>query len=221
MSEKQYLEIKAQIEYQENERPSVLFQKLSQSQISLENKVAFVLYRYGWRIDNQQSPTDLEKAQKAHYPIFAAGKQFIKQFDGLIFPSKCLSSNYGSHILTKFIWKPVLMEGVSHHFRDRVIFMGVERLFEGFVENPINCWENILISPDDIDFDFVDLYLGESGKIYWHCYDGDTLGIAANSILEFFSMKFSLTTDSHHLNQLSVWTDSDRKVMRKFKGLYQ
>jgi len=38
MSEKQYLEIKAQLEYQENERPSVLFQKLSQSQISLENK---------------------------------------------------------------------------------------------------------------------------------------------------------------------------------------
>ena len=221
IGEKQYLEIKAQIEYQENETPSVLFEKLNRSQISLEEKVEFVLQRYGWSSSTRRVSVELEKAHKAQYPFFPAGEQFIEHFDGLIFPSKGLASKYGSHILTKFSWNPSLMEGVTHHFQDRVVYIGVERSFEGYEENPINCWENISISPDVIDYDFVDLYLGESGKVYWHCYDGDTLGIAANNILEYFSIKFSFIDDSNRLVQQSVWTDSDLQVMREAKRIYR
>lgn len=86
IGEKQYLEIKAQIEYQENEKPSVLFEKLNRSQISLEKKVEFVLQRYGWSSNRRRVSVELEKAHKAQYPFFPAGEQFIEHFDGLAFP---------------------------------------------------------------------------------------------------------------------------------------
>lgn len=217
IDEKRYREIALELNLQTVIKPSNLFKIVRQSHYELEEKVGFLLRWFGWHDKRVCISNDLKKAQNANYPFFRKGIHFIQQFDGLIFPGKCTSSRQGSHILLSFIWNPVILEGVSHHFGERVISIGTEHLFDGYDENIPDCWEDISIPPDDLDYDFIALFLGESGKIYWLCYDGDSLGIAANSILEFFANRFSFINDCGTSNTCSLWTTEDKKIMHDFK----
>ena len=217
MDEKRCKEIALELNLQTVEKPSVLFGILKQSHYRLEEKVGFLLHWYGWHGKRDYVSADLKKALNTNYPLFQGGINFIRQFGNLILPGKCTSSCQGSHILLSFIWEPVILEGVSHHFGERVIPIGVEHLFDDYEENVADCWEDISIPPDELDYDCITLFLGESGKVYWLCYDSDSLGIAGNSILDFFASRFSLIDDFNAFSTRSLWTVEDKKIMHDYK----
>jgi hypothetical protein len=214
-----FRKIGKQLGYTSEWRPSFLFKKLEKSTYSMEEKVGFVFYCYGWNGYKRTISNTSDQVKDYNAPIiFSSGKRFIEQFDNLIFPCKNRSSKSGSHVWVKFMCKPVITAGMSAHFNEQVVPVGVERCFDGYEDDNIeNCWEDITISSDNLDFDEISLYLGESGKVYWFCYDGDSLGIAADSLLEFFSVRFSLAEDKHLHDVPTRWTSEDLAVMRDYR----
>lgn len=213
-----FREIEKGLGYTSEWKPSVLFEMLENTNYSIEEKVGFILYRYGWNGHKRTISNIFAQSKEYQSLIFDSGKQFIEQFYNLIFPCKNRFSRSGSHVWIKFLWEPVVTTGVSTHFGEKVMSIGVERYFDGYEnDNIIDCWENITISPDNLEFDEVSLYLGESGKVYWLCYDGDSLGVAADNLLEFFSIRFSFTEDKHHYDAHTTWTVEDLKAMRDYQ----
>lgn len=213
-----FREIEKLLGYTSEWKPSVLFERLENTNYSTEEKVGFILYCYGWNGHNRTISNIFTQSKEYQTLIFNSGKQFIEQFDNLIFPCKSRSSKSGSHVWITFSWNPVITVGVSTHFGEQVMSMGIERYFDGYEDDNIaDCWEDITISPDNLNFDEVNLYLGESGKVYWFCYDGDSLGVAADNLLEFFSIRFSFIEDKHRYDFRTTWTVEDLKAMRDYQ----
>lgn len=215
--EERYRAITPEADCRTGESPSALFRRLKHTGGPLEGKVGYILRRYGWHEKRNVPSAELCKALEEGGAVFPGGIRFVQQFDGLLFPGKRTLSRQGSHIQMRFMRRAVLGEGLSHHFGERVLSIGVERSFDGYDENPVQCWEDVSIPPDTLDYDEVELFLGQSGRIYWFCYDGDSMGLAGKDALEFFAVRFSLLDDPYHLTAPSVWSAEDRKAMRSFQ----
>ena len=213
-----FREMGKQLGYTSKWKPSFLFETLKKSNYSMEEKVGFVLYCYGW--NGHRCIISSASAQVKEYDIsmFSRGKQFVEQLDNLIFPCKNSLTKSGSHVWVTLSPKPVITAGVSAHFNEHVIPIGMERYFDGYEDDNItNCWENTTISPANLDFDQVSLFLGKGGKVYWLCYDGDSLGVAADNLLHFFSVRFSFEEDKLLFGGRTIWTPVDREVMRDYQ----
>ncbi len=169
---------------------SELFAKLKNDFIPLSSKIEIVLRHYGWTgKPRKESEPVLLKMKADGYRLFPSAAALIEQFYGLCLPCKSSDSRYGAHLI--FVIEPYVEadEAFSIRYNEPCVPIGELRTFDLYSTSVSpDAWENIDLSP--AGYVRQDLYLGESGTVYWYCIDATAGGIYAKSLPDFFASQF-------------------------------
>ena len=178
------------IEVNPNMGASELFSMLKSASIPLSSKIEAALRHYGWTgKTRKESEAILLKMRDDGYHLFPSAITLIKQFYGLCFPCKSSNSKYGTHLI--FVIEPYIEadEAFSIHYNEVCVPIGELRSFDLYSTSVLpDAWENVDESP--AGYMRQDLYLGESGTVYWYCVDATVGGIYAKSLLDFLASQF-------------------------------
>lgn len=185
------------IEAISNMGASELFSRLKNESIPLSSKIEVVLKHYGWTGERRkESEPILYKLKEDGYQLFPSAVTLIEQFYGLCFPCKSSDSKYGAHLI--FVIEPYIEadEAFSIHYNELCIPMGELRSFDLYSTSSLpDAWENVDQSP--AGYTRQDLYLGDSGTVYWYCVDATAGGIYAKSLSDFLASQFGFIENTY------------------------
>lgn len=174
-----------------------LFSRLKKESIPLSSKIEIVLKHYGWTGEQRkESEPILLKMREDGYELFPSVVTLIEQFYRLRFPCKSSDSKYGAHLI--FVIEPYVEadEALSIHYNEVCVPIGELRTFDLYSTSVSpDTWENVNESPAGYGRD--NLYLGESGTVYWYCVDAPASGIQAKSLQDFLASQFGFIEDTY------------------------
>ncbi len=178
-------------------KASALFAKLKSENIPLSEKVELVLRHYGWTGEpRKESEQILSQMRAEGYTLFPSAVALIEQFYRLYFPCKSSDSKYGAHLI--FVIDPYVEadEALSIHYNEVCVPIGELQTFDLYSDSVSpDTWENVNECP--AGYGRIELYLGESGTVYWYCVDAPAGGIQAKSLQDFFASQFGLIEDTY------------------------
>lgn len=185
------------IEVNPNMRASELFSRLKNESIPLSSKIEIVLKHYGWIGERRkESEPILLKMREDGYELFPSAVTLIEQFYRLYFPCKSSDSKYGAHLI--FVIEPYVEadEAFSIHYNEVCVPIGELQTFDLYSTSVSpDTWENVNESP--AGYGRVELYLGESGTVYWYCVDASAGGIQAKSLQDFLASQFGFIENTY------------------------
>ena len=185
------------IKIESDMRASALFAKLKNENIPLSEKVELVLRQYGWTGEPRKEAEQILSQMRAEgYTLFPSAIALIEQFYRLRFPCKSSDSKYGAHLV--FVIDPYVEwdEALSIHYNEVCVSIGELHTFELYSTSVSpDTWENVNESP--AGYGRIDLYLGESGTVYWYCGCATAGGIEAKSLQDFFASQFGLIESTY------------------------
>lgn len=191
------------VDYHKGIETSNLYDSLKNLKYSVEDKVKFILWHWGWTGEERVYSTCLiDKIQEMGFCIPQIAKTIYQQLWLLKIPVKNIFQqggenfvDYGGTIIfsvNELLWKSMIVhaELLGTKFRETVLPLGIRRNYNGYIRNSSNGWEDP--NYDTKGWGLDELYIGDSGKVIGiiDVEYGGYIEVQSENIIDFFAASF-------------------------------